>query len=119
MRGHATLDGTYVGELTPARDDPLIQQVKERLVRLGAPDTIVGQIANHVEMKVAAMMVAQGTKHGEVTINNFPCGIDPKRRDACHYALEPFLPRGSTLTVYGTTNTGAPFEQTYVGKARL
>jgi hypothetical protein len=116
MIGYATIDGEYVGELTAGRYDPLVRQVKGRMVSIGAPDTIISQIANHVEMKVAAMMVSRQAKRGEVTINNFPCGIDPERRDACHYALEPFLPRGSSLTVYGTTRNGQPFQQTYVGK---
>jgi hypothetical protein len=117
MVGYAYIDGKDVGELTAGRLDPLVQQVRERLTDLGAPREVMGRIANHVEMKVAAMMVARQAKHGEVTINNATCGLVSSRRESCHYSLEPFLPRGSSLTVYGTTSDGQPFQQTYVGKA--
>ncbi|MFI0469694.1 DddA-like double-stranded DNA deaminase toxin [Saccharopolyspora sp. 5N102] len=41
----------------------------------------------------------------------------PQQQPGCDQVIEPFLPKGYTLTVYGTTHAGRPFSKTYKGQA--
>ncbi|GLW91605.1 Imm1 family immunity protein [Actinokineospora globicatena] len=56
-------------------------------------------VAHHVEMKVIAMMVSLGTRHGQVIINHAPCGSEQGDPPGCHTSIPRCLPTGRTLTV--------------------
>jgi len=85
-------------------------------LRIGTPK-LRGFLRSHVELKVAAMMIVQGRRHCELTINHAPCGSQPQQIRGCHQVLGPYLPRGYTLVVHGTTQQGKPYSHTYEGQA--
>jgi hypothetical protein len=117
MTGIVTIDGREMGELGATRHDPWAEQARERMTALGILPYVIDALYNHVEVKVVMAMIAMGARHGEVTINNSPCGSQPYPPFGCHQQLAELLPAGRTLTVYGTTADGEPFERTYRGKA--
>ncbi|WP_018685809.1 DddA-like double-stranded DNA deaminase toxin [Actinokineospora enzanensis] len=73
-------------------------------------------LAAHVEVQVAAMMVATGRQVMRLTINHRPCP-DNGPYLGCSSALPRYLPRGYTLTVYGTTPEGQPITLRVEGQA--
>jgi hypothetical protein len=91
----------------------------DRMAELGAPRGLVKFLAHHVEVKAVMMMISNYARRGSVTINHAPCGSEPdsKTKFGCHQYLPELLPAGRTLTVYGTTQNGEPFEHTYEGTA--
>ncbi|RLK61704.1 hypothetical protein [Actinokineospora cianjurensis] len=65
--GYVQLDGVDIGEVTAIRTDPWAQAAARRMTDLGhrrAP-----RLYFHIEMKAIAMMIANGTRHGQVIIN--------------------------------------------------
>jgi hypothetical protein len=69
------------------------------------PDTFYG----HVESQVAAAMRSHDLRHGEVVLDNTPCGTRERDRDfpwVCEKILPSILPRGSTLTIWATRDSG-------------
>jgi Double-stranded DNA deaminase toxin A len=113
--GQVMLAGTSVGQMTSGRDGTWTSDVQRRLRELGSRVRI--RLENHVEMKVAHMMIYAGSQTGEVVINHVPCGSLPQQAIGCHQVLERYLPSGYTLTVHGTTQQGQPFSWTYRGQA--
>ncbi|GAA2676491.1 hypothetical protein GCM10010428_39070 [Actinosynnema pretiosum subsp. pretiosum] len=90
--------------------------VRERMAALGIRTRM--RIYQHVEMKVAMMMVGTGRRSVALVINNAPCGSQPGQVAlGCHQALERFLPEGSELVVHGSTSAGEPCSWAYRGKA--
>ncbi|QIZ33485.1 DddA-like double-stranded DNA deaminase toxin [Saccharopolyspora sp. ASAGF58] len=94
--------------------DGFSDTVDQRLREIGVRRPF--DLRRHVEMKIAAMMTRTGDQHQEVVINHAPCGSEPGQTRGCHDMLERFLPRGRSMTVYGTTADGKPFSHTYHGK---
>lgn len=113
--GQVMLAGTSVGQMTSGRDGTWTSDIQRRLRELGIRVRI--RLENHVEMKVAHMMIHGGSQTGEVVINHVPCGSLPRQAIGCHQVLERYLPSGYTLTVHGTTQQGRPFSWTYRGQA--
>jgi hypothetical protein len=109
------LAGTSAGQMTSGRDGTWTPEIQRRLRALGI--RVRMRLENHVEMKVAQMMIHTGSRTGEVVINHVPCGSLPRQAIGCHQVLERYLPSGHTLTVHGTTQQGRPFSWTYRGQA--
>ncbi|ONI87980.1 hypothetical protein ALI22I_19700 [Saccharothrix sp. ALI-22-I] len=122
VEGETTVGRVRVGEvdhgvMTSGRDGTWNPAVDARMARLGITTTM--RLGRHVEMKVAHLLVDTPAIHAEVVINHQPCGSPGFQLGtvACHQVLPRYLPRGKTLTVYGTTADGEPFAQTYEGLA--
>lgn len=113
--GQARLGEHYIGEITSGRDG-LSDSVEERARQVGIETR--RSLGNHVEMKLADLMVQRGTRTGEVVVNNAPCGWEPGALPGCHQFLDRFLPAGSSMTVHGTDADGQHVSQTYYGKAQ-
>ena len=113
--GQVVLAGTFSGQMTSGRDGTWTPEIQRRLWALGI--RVRMRLENHVEMKVAQMMINTGSQTGEVVINHVPCGVRPRQAIGCHQVLERYLPSGYTLTVHGTTQQGRPFSWTYKGQA--
>ncbi|WP_169514666.1 DddA-like double-stranded DNA deaminase toxin [Actinokineospora enzanensis] len=113
--GYVQLDGRDVGTVTPARTDVWAQETMKRIS--DRRNRRMRRIANHVEMKVATMLAQSAVRHAQIILNHAPCGSEPGDPPGCHDYLEDFVPRGCTITVFGTTQDGAPFRRTYTGKA--
>ena len=75
--GQVLLAGTFVGEMTSGRDGTWTPEIQRRLRTLGIRVRI--RLENHVEMKVAHMMIHTGSQAGEVVINHVPCGSLPRQ----------------------------------------
>ncbi len=116
MTGIVDIAGRSYGEISATRRDPWTAEVLERLHLLQLEEE-AEMVANHVEMKVVAMMIRSGAKSGRVIINHAPCGSEPTMSEGCHHILPQFLPGGRSLTVFGTDASGRPFNRTYVGRA--
>ncbi|NYH79911.1 hypothetical protein FHR84_003260 [Actinopolyspora biskrensis] len=112
--GQAKINGRHIGEMRSGRDG-LSERVDERVRAVGIRTR--RQLGNHVEMKLASLLIDSQARHGEIVINNAPCGTEPGAFAGCDQHLERFLPSGYSLTVYGTTAQGRKFAQTYHGKA--
>lgn len=99
-------------------DDVWTPAVARRMVelRIGSIQ-LVRVLRSHVEMKVATMMIAEGRKNCELTINHAPCPLGTPMQAGCDSVLERYLPKGYTLTVHGTTQEGGPYSKTYWGRA--
>lgn len=114
--GRVVLAGTFFfGQMTSGRDGTWTPEIQRRLPALGI--RVRMRLENHVEMKVAQMMINTGNPTGEVVINHVPCGVRPQQAIGCHQMLERYLPSGYTLTVHGTTQQGLPFSWSYRGQA--
>ncbi|MBM7770876.1 uncharacterized protein (DUF2164 family) [Actinokineospora baliensis] len=116
ISGWVQLDGKQTGEITATRSDPWAEESLSRMEELD-PRRAAG-LAHHVEMKVIVMMVASGSRHGQVIINHAPCGSEVGDLPGCHTSIPRCLPEGRTLTVLGTDRNGDPFKHTYHGKAK-
>lgn len=110
------VDGALI-PFTSGIDGTWSPSIVRRLTELGVRRLKADYLRAHVEMKVATMMIQEGRRHSELTINHVPCGSQPRQRNGCHQILELYLPRGCTLTVHGTTQQGEPFSHTYRGRA--
>ncbi|GLY52074.1 DddA-like double-stranded DNA deaminase toxin [Lentzea sp. NBRC 102530] len=100
------------------RDDTWTSEIVRRMRELGIATSSQRRfLSTHVELKVATMMVMQGRRHCEVTINHVPCRAGRIQPLGCHDVLSLYLPKGYTLTVHGTTQQGEPLSQTYEGQA--
>lgn len=96
--------------------DEWTSHVKDRMKQLGLREPENGPpISQHVEMKVAARMIEGNHRNVELTINHATCGSQYYQPSGCHQMLQRFLPKGYTLTVHGTTQTGKPFTEIYRG----
>lgn len=116
MTGYVIIEGRSWGEITATAQDTWTEEVRGRFQRLNRPE-FVRRLSNHVEMKVAMMMLTTGARTAEVVINHAPCGFGVERWQGCHDVLPRFLPRGYSLTVLGTDAHGRPFQHTYEGSA--
>ncbi|SFD93463.1 SCP1.201-like deaminase [Actinopolyspora alba] len=93
------------------------QIIRERLKSAGLnPKWVDG----HVEANFAALMIDGKQPHGELAINNVPCGIERQRSfpNTCDKALPCLLPEGYSLTVYGSRQDGSTFTKTYRGRVQ-
>ncbi|MCC8250540.1 DddA-like double-stranded DNA deaminase toxin [Saccharothrix luteola] len=120
--GEKTVGRVRVGEIdhgtmTSGRDGTWTPAVDARMARLGIVTPM--RLGRHVEMKAAQLLVDTPAAHAELVINHQTCGSPGFQLDtaACHQVLPRYLPRGKTLTVYGTTADGLPFAETYEGHA--
>jgi hypothetical protein len=113
--------GYVDGSLTPftsGRDGTWTPAIERRLADLRIVSRRTANfVSSHVEMKVATMMITQGRKRCEVVINHSPSGSQPNQLRGCDQVLGPYLPKGYTLVVHGTTQQGEPFSRTYEGQA--
>jgi hypothetical protein len=113
--------GYVDGRLTPfisGRDGGWTPKIEDRFAELKIVTKEFGDVVkSHVEMKVATMMIHEQRQHSELVINHAPCGSQPGKPPGCDQVLEPYLPKGYTLTVHGTTQQGEPFSKTYKGRA--
>lgn len=112
--GHGTIGGRPIGEMRSGRDG-LSERIEERVRAVGIRTRRA--LGNHVEMKLASLLVDSQTREGTIVINNAPCGSEPGSFPGCEQYLDRFLPQGYSLTVHGTTAQGKKFSQTYHGKA--
>lgn len=114
--GRVRVDEADRGVMTSGRDGTWTPAVHARMARLGITTPL--RLGNHVEMKVAHLLVDTMAVRAEVVINHQPCGSPGFRlgTSACHQVLPRYLPRGKTLTVHGTTADGEPFTHTYQGR---
>ncbi|MGP4015866.1 DddA-like double-stranded DNA deaminase toxin [Saccharopolyspora sp. 5N708] len=108
-------DTPLPGSFRSGQRDVWSEEAAERISSLGidVPD----YLANHVEVRAAAMMLRAGIRSATVVLNNVPCGYQT-RPPGCHQLLEQFLPEGSDVTVQGTDRKGRPYQRTYHGRAR-
>ncbi|HEX3784001.1 MAG TPA: DddA-like double-stranded DNA deaminase toxin [Pseudonocardiaceae bacterium] len=113
--------GYVDGRLTPfisGRDGGWTPKIEDRFAKLQiVTREFADVVKSHVEMKVATMMIEEQRQHSELVINHSTCGSQPGRSPGCDQVLEPYLPKGYTLTVHGTTQQGEPFSKTYRGRA--
>ncbi|GAA3037167.1 DddA-like double-stranded DNA deaminase toxin [Actinokineospora globicatena] len=116
IAGWIQLDGAHIGEITATPNDLWAEASAERMADLDPRRAAF--VAHHVEMKVIAMMVSLGTRHGQVIINHAPCGSEQGDPPGCHTSIPRCLPTGRTLTVLGIDRNGNPFKHTYHGKAK-
>lgn len=97
------------------RDTPVVSGYHPRwsavaeqgLIEVGLRKRNARFLSAHVEIQVAAMMIATGRREVELTINHRPCP-DNAPYLGCGSALPRYLPTGYTLTIYGTTIDGQP-----------
>jgi hypothetical protein len=113
--GRVLVGGRDLHTMTSGRDGTWTPEIRNRLAKLGIRTML--RLENHVEMKVAQLMIQLGERAGEVVINHAPCGSQRPMRSGCHQVLARYLPQGYTLTVHGTTQAGLPFSHTYKGQA--
>ncbi|PXY16670.1 hypothetical protein BAY59_38255 [Prauserella coralliicola] len=109
-------DGSLV-PLTSGQDGTWTPAIRQRLTELGFPNQTARRLGNHVELKVAAKMLLEGSTHSEVTINNEPCRARSRMLLGGQEVLPRYLPEGHTLTVHGTSQRCEPFTETYEGTA--
>ncbi|GAA2676287.1 MULTISPECIES: DddA-like double-stranded DNA deaminase toxin [Actinosynnema] len=88
-------------------------EAEERLRALNAPDWALN-VVSHVEVQVAAWMIACRIRRAELVLNREPCGIRVRR--GCHGALSALLPPGYRLTVAGTCGGGGHYRIDYDGR---
>ncbi|AXX29480.1 hypothetical protein KCV87_09600 [Actinosynnema pretiosum subsp. pretiosum] len=88
-------------------------EAAERLRAANAPAWALN-VVSHVEVQVAAWMVACRIKRAELVLNREPCGIRAKR--GCHGTLSALLPPGYRLTVAGTCGGGGHYRIDYDGR---
>ncbi|SDL21613.1 SCP1.201-like deaminase [Lentzea albidocapillata subsp. violacea] len=106
------------GKFVSGEDDTWTPEIVRRMHELGIGSLRSRRfLSAHVEMKVATMMVMQGLRRCDVTINHVPCRSGLRQSTGCHDVLRPYLPKGYTLVVHGTTQQGQPYSQTYEGQA--
>jgi hypothetical protein len=120
MSGVVTVQGRDIpGVIGASRSDAWTEMARDHMTKLGFPLRRIAFLSNHVEVKAVVMMLQNHAREGAVTINHAPCGSEPDSRTrlGCHQSLSALLPAGHTLTVYGTTQNGEPFEHTYEGTA--
>ncbi|HEX5405448.1 MAG TPA: DddA-like double-stranded DNA deaminase toxin [Pseudonocardiaceae bacterium] len=113
--GRVLVGGRDLHTMASGRDGTWTPDIRRRPAELGIRTTL--RLENHVEMKVAQLMIQLGERDGQVVINHAPCGSQRPMRSGCHQVLARYLPQGYTLTVYGTTRDGLPFSHTYEGRA--
>jgi hypothetical protein len=116
MTGHVLISGRSYGMITATRVDPWREEAVRRIRVLNLPRRFEA-LANHVEMKTVLMMIKSGATAAQIVINHASCGSEPGETGGCDAVLPELLPRGSTLTVLGTTAQGQPFHRTYEGRA--
>ncbi|SDP87360.1 SCP1.201-like deaminase [Actinopolyspora xinjiangensis] len=108
-------DGHPLPPMRSGMSEHYSQIIRERLKRAGVnPRWVDG----HVEANFAALMIDSAQPHGELAINNVPCGIERQRNfpNTCDKALPSLLPEGYSLTVYGSGQDGSTFTKTYRGQ---
>lgn len=115
---HRYADGEIGQPFTSGNDAVWSPVIEQRLRSSGEAVDVARRLKSHVELKIAAMMLARGRRHSEAVINHVPCGSQ-RGEDyrGCHEALSAFLPEGATLTVHGTTQEGKHYSHTYRGGA--
>jgi SCP1.201-like deaminase len=70
--GRMLVGGRDLHTMTSGRDGTWTPEIRSRLAKLGIRTTL--RLENHVEMKVAQMMIQLGERDGQVVINHAPCG---------------------------------------------
>lgn len=111
-------DGEIGQPFTSGNDAVWSPVIEQRLRNSGEHIDVARRLKSHVELKIAAMMLARGRTHSEAAINHVPCGSQlGANYRGCHDTLSSFLPEGATLTVHGTTQDGKPYSHTYRGDA--
>jgi hypothetical protein len=111
------VDGSFT-PFTSGRDGTWTPLIERRLAQLKIVSRRTANfVSSHVEMKVATMMITEGRRTCHVVINHSACGSQPSQLPGCHQVLGPYLPKGYTLVVCGTTQQGEPFSRTYEGQA--
>ncbi|MFC6093966.1 DddA-like double-stranded DNA deaminase toxin [Saccharothrix lopnurensis] len=121
--GVMTINGRQVAELNSGtRNNPeLVRKASGMLRGLGYRDAEIRYLHHHVEVKAVQLLTQfPNADHGEVTINNTPCGVETFQDSVivCDKQLDRILEAfGKSLTVYGTRQDNTPFTKTY-GKRR-
>ncbi|MFD4642139.1 DddA-like double-stranded DNA deaminase toxin [Lentzea sp. NPDC058436] len=87
---------------------------KQRLADLNAPPWAKA-VDYHIELQVAAWMIASGHREVVLTINREPCG--ERFGKGCHQVLQAFLPRGYRLRVHGTRGGSSHYTYDYEGRS--
>ena len=90
------------------------QLAKQRLADLNAPPW-AREVDYHIELQVAAWMIAAGHQTVVLTINREPCG--ERFGKGCHQVLQGFLPRGYRLVIHGTRGGDNDYTYTYEGRS--
>src|SRR5829696_6474801 len=110
--GMIRLAGDRIHEFTPGSGH-WTDLARRRLTELNAP-AWARSVDYHIEMQVAAWMVATGTRELSLVINREPCG--ERFGQGCHQALSAFLPVGYRLSVTGTYGGQRYYQHDYDGK---
>ncbi|WP_412539988.1 DddA-like double-stranded DNA deaminase toxin [Longispora sp. K20-0274] len=110
-------DGKTQAELVSgAKDDPLYDEARELLRKLGLPREALDR-ASHVEIKLATVMRRAGQPLVDLVINNVVCGTNnPEWKYTCDTLLPKLLRPGQRLTIDGVDKFGRRYSRTYEGE---
>ncbi|KGI79326.1 hypothetical protein IL38_23745 [Actinopolyspora erythraea] len=114
--GKARLEGTPL-PLMQSGHDALSDEAEKLLRACGFTEgKQVDYLKAHVEVKAMALLGMSQAKHGEIAINNTPCGVEMSRekKSVCHKVLPQVAAYvGKPLTVYGSRQDNQPYAYTY------
>lgn len=108
-------DGKLREAITSGRGDGLHEEALGMLDALGFPRQAAA-MAEHVEIKLIALMRRLRTSDATLVINNRPCGWDnPDWLYACDNLIPRVLYPGQRMTVEGVDEYGQRISRTYEG----